>query len=85
MSATTEGALGTVTPARDGRGTATRGLSDVPEDLPVLLDTETAARLAGFSAKFVREHCRLGDIECVRIGREWRIHRDAYLRKLGLA
>ena len=54
------------------------------EELPPLMDTTQAARLLGVTRHCVTDLCNRGDIKAVRIGRVWRINRDALLDKCGM-
>ena len=63
-------------------GTKNDGYLSSLEDLPYLLTIEMVARLTGLNYETIKRHCRSGEIEGVKIGREWRISQDAF-RKLG--
>ena len=67
-----------------GRYRPTRPMTQIPCDLPVLLDVRTAAEIGGFSEKFIRDQLGRGAIRGCKIGKAWRIHRDAYLGQLGI-
>lgn len=56
----------------------------VPENLPMLLDSEQAAALANCSAKHIRELLRDGRLQGAKVGNLWRVNRDALLQMLGL-
>lgn len=56
----------------------------LPSDLPVLLTVRTAARIGGFSEKFIRDMLTRGKVPGVKVGGAWRINRDCYLQLLGL-
>ena len=62
----------------------TRAMTHIPSDLPVLLEVRTAAEIGGFSEKFVRDQLRTGGIRGCKVGKVWRVNRDAYLRQLGI-
>lgn len=62
-----------------------RGLTTVPNDLPLMLTVKDAASIGGFCQKFVRDMCVKGEIKSVKIGGAWRVNRDEYLAQLGLA
>jgi hypothetical protein len=59
-------------------------MEQIPHDLPVLINVRTAAEIGGFSEKFVRDQLRRGQIRGRKIGKAWRIDRDAYLGQLGI-
>ena len=63
----------------------TQPMEQIPHDLPVLLNVRTAAEIGGFSEKFIRDQLSRGQIRGCKIGKAWRINRDAYLKQLGLA
>lgn len=62
----------------------TQPMAQIPHDLPVLINVRTAAEIGGFSEKFVRDQLRRGQIRGRKIGKAWRIDRDAYLGQLGI-
>ena len=62
-----------------------RPMASIPADLPVLLDVRTAAEIGGFSEKFIRDQLRTGEIRGCKVGKAWRVNRDAYLSQLGIA
>ena len=41
-----------------------------------------AARITGFSVKFIRDGCRDGSIPSIRIGADYRVNMRLYLEKL---
>lgn len=49
---------------------------DTPAECPFLTPTELAARW-GVSTQTVINHCRAGKIACMKVGRQYRIHRAA--------
>lgn len=55
-----------------------------PRTLPLLLTAQQAAKLLNVSDKHVRDLCARGDIKSVRIGKSWRIGRDALLEQYGI-
>ena len=59
-------------------------VSGIPSNLNVLIDAKQAANIAGTSAKFIRDRCADGTIRATKIGRVWRINRDAFLQQFGL-
>lgn len=60
------------------------GISEMPANLPLMLDPEQCASIASTSSKFIRDRCQDGTIKAVKCGRVWRINRDAFLEQLGL-
>ncbi|OPX91942.1 MAG: Helix-turn-helix domain protein [Pelotomaculum sp. PtaB.Bin104] len=47
------------------------------EPLPLLLGTEEAARVLGYNQARVRELCKANILPCVRLGRAYRIPKEA--------
>lgn len=60
------------------------GVATIPADLGLLIDANQAASIASVSPKFIRDRCQDGTIKAVKIGRVWRINRDAFLLQFGL-
>lgn len=56
-----------------------------PRTLPLLLTAQQAAKLLNVSDKHVRDLCARSEIKSVRIGKSWRIGRDALLEQYGIA
>lgn len=56
----------------------------LPNNLPILIDVPIAARIRGNSEAFIRRECCKGNIKATKLGRSWRIHRDAFLKQCGL-
>ena len=52
--------------------------------IPALLDTRQAASLLNVSERTVTRLCSRGKIRARRVGRLWRINRDALLSAVGL-
>ena len=52
--------------------------------MPALLDSKQAARLLNVSERTVTRLCIRGKIRARRVGRLWRINRDALLSSVGL-
>lgn len=56
--------------------------------MPALITTRQAAEIGNWSERFVRILCEKGPnnggIKAVKIGRTWRVDRDALLAQLGL-
>lgn len=52
--------------------------------LPLMLNVRQAAELLNVSEKHVRDLCQDGTIRSVRVGRSWRIGRDALLEQFGI-
>ncbi len=55
-----------------------------PRELPPLLTTEQAAEVLNASVSLTQRLCREGGIPAVRVGKLWRVSRDALLRQCGL-
>lgn len=53
------------------------------EGLPYMLTLEMVAGLTGFNYETVKKYCQKGIIKARKIGREWRISQDDFL-KMGL-
>ena len=53
------------------------------EGLPYMLTLEMVAGLTGFNYETVKKYCQKGVIKARKIGREWRICQDDFL-KMGL-
>ena len=53
------------------------------EGLPYMLTLEMVAGLTGFNYETVKKYCQKGVIKARKIGREWRISQDVFL-KMGL-
>lgn len=53
--------------------------------MPALLDSRQAARLLNVSERTVTRLCSRGKIRARRVGRLWRINRDALLSAVGLS
>lgn len=49
-----------------------------------LMTAKDAAAALGVSARMVTSMCARGDIKTVKVGRVWRINRDALAEKFGL-
>jgi excisionase family DNA binding protein len=56
----------------------------LPHDLPIMLDTEQAARLCNCTEKNVRVLLNAGKIAGTKLGGKWLVNRDALLKRLGL-
>ena len=52
--------------------------------LPLMLSCEQAAEVACVSRKHIRNLLASGELRGTRLGRAWRIPRDAFLEFLGL-
>lgn len=52
--------------------------------MPALLDSRQAARVLNVSERTVTRLCNRGKIRARRVGRLWRINRDALLEDTGL-
>lgn len=53
-------------------------------NLGLLIKTGEAAELMNVSEHHVRVMCERGEIQAVKVGRVWRINRDALLEQLGI-
>lgn len=67
------------------KGTDERGYSiaDLKEG-PALTPCEPWAKVAGCSVRTIQNLCARGDLRAVRVGRLWRVNRDAALKYFGL-
>ena len=54
------------------------------EDFPELLSTKQAAEVLNVSMRAVTDLCKRGRIKSIRIGKLWRINRDALFEFAGL-
>lgn len=55
------------------------------DDVPVVIDLAMAARLLGVCERHLAQQCRDGAVPGARkIGRFWRISKDAVMRMVGL-
>lgn len=61
-----------------GTGSATN------TNLPELLDTRQAAQVLNVTPRMVTDLCKKGRIKAVRLGKLWRVNRDALLDFAGL-
>ena len=57
---------------------------EIPRDLPVMLDVETSSNIANCSPRHIREMLQSGKLQGVKLGKVWRVNRDALLEMLGL-
>lgn len=55
-----------------------------PRRLPPLISTGQGSALGIASEREMRRMCQNGTIKAIRVGRHWRIHRDALLEQFGL-
>src|SRR3954454_1197647 len=62
---------------RKGKIRARKGVGSVAERLEELLGTEEVAEYLGVGQVTVYRWCREGSLPCIKIGRRWRIRRDA--------
>lgn len=70
---------------KSSAGEATRVDNLKPlHQMPALLDSKQAARLLNVSERTVTRLCNRGKIRARRVGRLWRINRDALLEDTGL-
>ena len=53
------------------------------DSLPYLLTLEMVAGLTGFNYETLKKYCQKGTIKARKIGREWRVSQDDFL-KMGL-
>lgn len=58
----------------------TSGIHDFPE----LMTAKQAADFMHVSNRLVERMCERGDLKAVKVGRSWRIHRNALATQLGL-
>ncbi len=50
------------------------------ENLPYYLDLNMVSGLTGLSYEKVKKYCQKGIIKACKIGREWRVSQDDFLR-----
>jgi excisionase family DNA binding protein len=62
---------------REGKIRERKGVGSVAERLEELLGTEEVAEYLGVGQVTVYRWCREGSLPCLKIGRRWRIRRDA--------
>lgn len=53
------------------------------EDLPIIFDLATLARITGFSYETLRGKARDGEIPCVKVGTQYRLEKEAVKEWLG--
>lgn len=70
-------------PTPNAQVTASPYIAD-PRHLPPLISTEQGKALGIASQREMRRMCQNGTIKAIRIGRHWRIYRDALLEQFGL-
>lgn len=58
--------------------------STTASSLPELLSTKQAAEVLNVSTRAVTDLCKKGRVKSVRIGKLWRVNRDALLDFAGL-
>src|SRR5215213_8243425 len=61
----------------EGKARERKGVGSVAERLEELLGTEEVAEYLGVGQVTVYRWCREGSLPCLKIGRRWRIRRDA--------
>jgi len=49
-----------------------------------MLDVETSSNIANCSPRHIREMLQSGKLQGVKLGKVWRVNRDALLEMLGL-
>lgn len=54
------------------------------DGLPYMLNLEMVAGLTGLNYETVKKHCQKGTIKAQKIGREWRVSQDDFL-KMGIS
>lgn len=54
------------------------------EDLPQLVSCKQLAQVCGVSERHIARMCEAGELKSVKLGRIWRINRDAVAERLGL-
>ena len=60
-------------------------MNGTTRELKPLITCEEAASLGIAKARHIRKMCESGEIKAVKVGRIWRINRDALLSQYGLA
>ena len=63
----------------------TRTEANAPQHLPELLSTKQAAQVLNVSTRMVTDLCKEGRIKSIRMGKLWRINRDALFEFAGIA
>lgn len=58
---------------------------DEIEAMPALLDTVQAASIVGSTPLAMARRCAKGEYAAVKVGREWRLNKSAFLQAVGLA
>lgn len=53
------------------------------EDLPIIFDLATLARITGVSYETLRGKARNGEIPCVKVGTQYRLEKEAVKKWLG--
>jgi excisionase family DNA binding protein len=59
-------------------------MKELPDDLPLFLDTDFICDLLGVSRVTVTKMLINGDIEGVKVGSLWRIPRDKFFAQMGI-
>ena len=54
------------------------------DNLPPLIDADTAGAIRGNCTAFIRAKCRDGSIKATRLGSSWRINTLEFLKQCGL-
>lgn len=54
------------------------------DELPLLLDIETASIVLRISQDSVRQMCKNGDLPAIHIGKQWRIDKEKLRNKFGM-
>ena len=54
------------------------------DDVPVIIDLPYLARLLGVTYDTAKRLCATGQIEAFKVGKQWRIARDAVMRHAGI-
>lgn len=52
--------------------------------LAPLIKTETAASLLDVSSRKVRDMCMKGEIKAIKVGSDWRVNTEAFLKQFGI-
>lgn len=53
------------------------------EELPIIFDLATLARITGLSYETLRGKARNGEIPCVKVGTQYRLEKEAVKKWLG--
>lgn len=58
--------------------------TDYKEQYPQFIKPEQACEIANIDLRCMHGLCERGEVRAFKVGRQWRIERDAFLAKLGI-